>query len=136
MSTQWTLAARAAKMNSSAIREILKVTERPEVISFAGGLPSPLTFPVDAMRGALDRVLTELTGYYRDVLAVQTAPEVALVNADLADEIAPVAHRSTPEQTVRALDAILEARTALEGNVAPQLALEAMLLGVSLAARS
>ena len=87
-------------------------------------------------RDALDRVLTELTGYYRDVLAVQTAPEVALVNADLADEIAPVAHRSTPEQTVRALDAILEARTALEGNVAPQLALEAMLLGVSLAARS
>ena len=49
---------RARAIESSAIREILKVTERPEVISFAGGLPSPLTFPVDAMRGALDRVLT------------------------------------------------------------------------------
>jgi 2-aminoadipate transaminase len=48
---------RARAIESSAIREILKVTERPEVISFAGGLPSPLTFPVDAMRGALDRVL-------------------------------------------------------------------------------
>jgi len=34
---------RAQAINSSAIREILKVTERPEVISFAGGLPSPAT---------------------------------------------------------------------------------------------
>lgn len=87
-------------------------------------------------RDALDRVLTELTGYFRDVLAVQTAPGVPLVNSDLADEIGPVANRSTPEQTVHALDAILEARTALEGNVAPLLALESMLLGVSLASRS
>ncbi|MFD0867394.1 DNA polymerase III subunit delta' C-terminal domain-containing protein, partial [Tessaracoccus lubricantis] len=87
-------------------------------------------------RDSLDRVLTELTGYYRDVLAAQTAPDVPLVNADLADEIAPVAQRSTPEQTVRALDAILAARTALEGNVAPLLALESMLISLSLARRS
>lgn len=87
-------------------------------------------------RDALDRVLTELTGYYRDVLAVQTAPAVALVNADLADEITPLARRSTPEQTVQALDAILEARTALEGNVAPLLALESLLIGLSLAGRT
>lgn len=87
-------------------------------------------------RDALDRVLTELTGYYRDVLAVQTAPEVPLVNADLADQIRPVANRSTPEQTVRALDALLQARTALEGNVAPLLALESMLISLSLASRT
>ena len=37
---------RARAIQSSAIREILKVTERPEVISFAGGLPSAATFPV------------------------------------------------------------------------------------------
>jgi 2-aminoadipate transaminase len=49
---------RARAIQSSAIREILKVTERPEVISFAGGLPSPLTFPVEAMRASLDRVLS------------------------------------------------------------------------------
>ena len=48
---------RARAIQSSAIREILKVTERPDVISFAGGLPSPATFPVDEMRAALDRVL-------------------------------------------------------------------------------
>lgn len=87
-------------------------------------------------RDALDRVLTEFTGYYRDVLAVQTAPEVPLVNADLADEIEPFARQSRPEQTVRALDAILQARTALEGNVAPLLALEALLIGLAAARRS
>jgi 2-aminoadipate transaminase len=39
------------------IREILKVTERPGIISFAGGLPSPKTFPIEAFREASDRVL-------------------------------------------------------------------------------
>lgn len=87
-------------------------------------------------RDALDRVLTEFTAYYRDVLATQTAPEVSLVNSDLADEITPIARRSTPEQTVRALDAVLRARTALEGNVAPLLALEALLISLSLAGRT
>ena len=55
----WTLARRAERMNPSVIREILKVTERPGIISFAGGLPSPLTFPVDAFRAACDKVLRE-----------------------------------------------------------------------------
>jgi 2-aminoadipate transaminase len=54
---QWVMARRAEKMNPSVIREILKVTERPGIISFAGGLPSPKTFPVDAFREACDRVL-------------------------------------------------------------------------------
>ncbi len=57
--TGWTLARRAERMNPSVIREILKVTERPGIISFAGGLPSPATFPVEAMREACDRVLRE-----------------------------------------------------------------------------
>jgi 2-aminoadipate transaminase len=55
----WTLARRAEKMNPSVIREILKVTEKPGIISFAGGLPSPLTFPIDAMREASERVLRD-----------------------------------------------------------------------------
>jgi 2-aminoadipate transaminase len=50
--------ARAKAITSSVIREILKITERPEVISFAGGLPSPATFPVEVMKAAFDRVLT------------------------------------------------------------------------------
>jgi len=55
----FTLAQRAHKMNPSVIREILKVTERPGIISFAGGLPSPDTFPIDAMREASERVLSQ-----------------------------------------------------------------------------
>src|SRR5690606_7709279 len=55
----WTLSQRAQKLTSSAIREILKVTERPEVISFAGGLPSPDTFPVERLRFHTERVLTD-----------------------------------------------------------------------------
>lgn len=51
------LTARSRKVTSSAIREILKVTERPEVISFAGGLPSPFAFPVDELRAACESVL-------------------------------------------------------------------------------
>ena len=53
----WTLAQRAHKMNPSVIREILKVTEKPGIISFAGGLPSPKTFPVEAFAAACAAVL-------------------------------------------------------------------------------
>ncbi|MEA3122547.1 MAG: 2-aminoadipate transaminase, partial [Paraburkholderia sp.] len=55
----WQLSERALKLTSSAIREILKVTERPEVISFAGGLPAPSTFPAERIREATDRVLRD-----------------------------------------------------------------------------
>jgi 2-aminoadipate transaminase len=55
----WVLAARAAKMNPSVIREILKVTEKPGIISFAGGLPSPKTFPVAAFEQACAKVLRD-----------------------------------------------------------------------------
>lgn len=55
----WKFSQRAEQLQSSAIREILKVTMRPEVISFAGGLPSPETFPVERMRAAFDKVLSE-----------------------------------------------------------------------------
>lgn len=57
--TQWTLARRAERMNPSVIREILKVTERPGIISLAGGLPSPKTFPVAEFAAACDKVLRD-----------------------------------------------------------------------------
>ncbi len=53
----WQLARRTAKMNPSVIREILKVTERPGIISFAGGLPAVQTFDVDAFDAACHHVL-------------------------------------------------------------------------------
>jgi 2-aminoadipate transaminase len=52
------MARRAAKMNPSVIREILKVTEKPGIISFAGGLPSSKTFPVAEFTAACTQVLT------------------------------------------------------------------------------
>ena len=54
MSTAWTsrYAQRAKAVKSSAIRELLKITQRPEVISFAGGLPAPDVFPAGRFREA------------------------------------------------------------------------------------
>jgi 2-aminoadipate transaminase len=59
LNTHWTLARRAAKMNPSVIREILKIADRPGVISLAGGLPSPKTFPIDEFAAASERVLRD-----------------------------------------------------------------------------
>ena len=53
----WIQAERAEKMNPSVIREILMVTEKPGIISFAGGLPSPKTFPIQAFAEACSTVL-------------------------------------------------------------------------------
>jgi 2-aminoadipate transaminase len=58
-SNSWQLAQRAARMNPSVIREILKVTERPGIISFAGGLPSAKTFPVAEFEAACAKVLRD-----------------------------------------------------------------------------
>jgi 2-aminoadipate transaminase len=57
MTRSWTFAARASALNPSVIREILKVTEKPGIISFAGGLPSPKTFPIAAFARACATVL-------------------------------------------------------------------------------
>ncbi|MGP1681590.1 MAG: PLP-dependent aminotransferase family protein [Giesbergeria sp.] len=53
----WKLATRTEKMNPSVIREILKLTEKPGIISLAGGLPSPRTFPVTDFARACAKVL-------------------------------------------------------------------------------
>ena len=87
--THWTLAARAAKMNPSVIREILKVTEKPGIISFAGGLPSSKTFPVaefdaacakvlrDDPAGALQYAASEGYGPLRELVASQLSAQSA-----------------------------------------------------------
>ena len=88
-STHWTLAERAAKMNPSVIREILKVTEKPGIISFAGGLPSSKTFPVaefeaacakvlkDDPAGALQYAASEGYGPLRELVAAQLQAQSA-----------------------------------------------------------
>jgi 2-aminoadipate transaminase len=53
------LAQRMSRMKASAVREILKVAERPDVLSFAGGLPAPELFPVEAIAQAHAEVLAD-----------------------------------------------------------------------------
>lgn len=48
---------RARKLKASEIRELLKLTQRSDIISFAGGLPNPLTFPVEEIKASTERVL-------------------------------------------------------------------------------
>lgn len=52
-------ADRMNRMKVSDIRELLKLTQQPEIISFAGGLPAPELFPVDDIKAATDAVLEE-----------------------------------------------------------------------------
>ncbi|MFI6426023.1 DNA polymerase III subunit delta' [Promicromonospora sp. NPDC050880] len=81
-------------------------------------------------RDVLDRAMVDLLSLYRDVLVVQLGADVELVNAELAETVRSLAADSTPEQTVRRMDAIGVARTRLGGNVAPLLALEAMAIAL------
>ncbi|MCU1595359.1 MAG: polymerase delta prime subunit [Frankiales bacterium] len=81
-------------------------------------------------RDALDRALIDLAAFYRDVLTVQLGTNAVPVHGDLADQAAVIAGNSTPESTLHRIDAILACRTAVEGNVAPQLAVEAMALAL------
>ncbi|MGI8459805.1 MAG: DNA polymerase III subunit delta' [Propionibacteriaceae bacterium] len=81
-------------------------------------------------RDAIDRALTELTGYYRDLLSLQTRSGAGLVNPELEPQLRVAARRSTPEQTLRRIDALLGCRVALETNVTPLLAVEAMMIGL------
>ena len=64
MTTPWNqrCAQRMQWMSASTIRELLKLTEKPDIISFGGGMPAPEVFPVNAFRDAADRVLSRHGG--------------------------------------------------------------------------
>lgn len=81
-------------------------------------------------RDALDRALIDLAAFYRDVLALQLGAGAVPIHADLGDQAATIARGSMPESTLHRIDAVLACRTAIEGNVAPLLAVEAMALAL------
>ncbi|MPY47717.1 DNA polymerase III subunit delta' [Streptomyces acidicola] len=83
-----------------------------------------------AQRDSLDLALTDLTGFYRDVLALQLGSRVALANTEAHDTLERIARDTTPESTLRRIDAIAACRDALDRNVAPLLAVEAMTLAL------
>ena len=81
-------------------------------------------------RDALDRALIDLAAFYRDVLQVQLGTGADLVHVDLAEQAATIARATTPESTLRRIDAVLACREAVDANVAPLLAVEAMALSL------
>lgn len=97
MSTVWTQARRAARMNPSIIREILKVTEKPGILSMAGGLPSADTFPVDALKAACDRVLTQNP---REALQYAASEGFAPLREWVAARVATLGMDVKPEQVL------------------------------------
>jgi DNA polymerase-3 subunit delta' len=81
-------------------------------------------------RDSLDVALSDLTGFYRDVLALQLGSRVAIANADAEGALQRLARGSTPEATLRRIEAIAACREALDRNVAPLLAVEAMTMAL------
>lgn len=81
-------------------------------------------------RDSLDLALTELTGFYRDVLALQLGSRIAIANVDVQDSLDRVAESSTPAQTLRRIEAVIACRQAMDRNVAPLLAVEAMTMSL------
>ncbi|MFE1173340.1 DNA polymerase III subunit delta' [Streptomyces sp. NPDC058773] len=77
-------------------------------------------------RDSLDLALVDLTGFYRDVLALQMGASVPLANDEVRDSVQRIASASTAERTLRRIEAVIACREALDRNVAPLLAVEAM----------
>ena len=81
-----------------------------------------------AKNDVFDRALVDLLSLYRDVLVVQLGSPVELVNAEMADVVERMAASASPAQTLRRMEAIGEARTRIEANVQPLLAVEALMV--------
>jgi DNA polymerase-3 subunit delta' len=81
-----------------------------------------------SLRDGLDRILVDLLSLYRDILLLQLGVAGDPVNLAIYGELEAAARATTPSVTLATLDAITEARTRIDGNVAPALALEAMLI--------
>jgi 2-aminoadipate transaminase len=71
-------------MKASEIRELLKLTEKPSIISFAGGLPNPQTFPVHEVEEATKRVLRD---HAKQALQYSTTEGVTVLREAVADHL-------------------------------------------------
>ncbi len=83
-----------------------------------------------SQRDALDRALVDLAGFYRDVLVTSLRAPVDVVHTDTAELSTAAAGKWSPESTLRRLEAILACRNAIEQNVKPKIAVEAMMLNL------
>ena len=81
-------------------------------------------------RDFIDRAMLDMLGLYRDVLMIQLGAGVEPISVDAVDAVRDLASSTTPENTLRVIDAMRTARTRLDANVAPLLALEAMMVAM------
>ena len=89
--------ARTHAQKASEIRELLKLTEKPNIISFAGGLPNPQTFPVDDIEAAARRVLRE---HSAKALQYSTTEGVATLREAIADHLRRDGMKVTPDEVM------------------------------------
>ena len=78
-------------------------------------------------RDSLDLALVDLMGFYRDVLVTRSNADVPLMHPDRANDVSNAASMWTSESTLRRLEAVLACRDALQQNVKPRFAVEAMI---------
>ncbi|HET7306063.1 MAG TPA: DNA polymerase III subunit delta' [Segeticoccus sp.] len=142
--------ASLAGEESSASSAERDAAERSRLMELLGADPSARTQPphIRSQLGALekeqkaratrfgrdviDRALIDLLSVYRDALVLHAGTPVALVNEDVVDLVRRVASALSPEQLLAAMDAIGLARERIDANVAPVLALEAMMISLRL----
>jgi DNA polymerase-3 subunit delta' len=142
---------KAAEGEAAALSETRDVAER-EALSVAMGAGGTGRGVAAAQRGAkaaerelerrqrsratrtqrdtLDRALVDLAGFYRDVLVAGSGSGVPLGNPDRADDVRRAAAAWSPESVLQRLEAVLACREALELNVKPRIAVEALLTAV------
>ncbi len=89
-----------------------------------------------ASRDALDRALIDLATYFRDALLVSSgAADIAPNHPDMQDKVAAMAAHAPPEKLLRCIEAVLDCREALDTNVKPKFAVDAMVATVGQALR-
>jgi len=81
-------------------------------------------------RDTLDGALLELAAFYRDVLMLQVGADVELANSDHVDDLRRLAQGTTPESTLRRIQAVMRCRERVTTNVAPLLAAEELTISL------
>ena len=82
------------------------------------------------VKDSVDRSLIDLASFYRDVLCLQIGADTELVNEELRRELATMARGTTGEVSTQRLSAIFETRELLDGETAPLLALESLMISL------
>ena len=81
-----------------------------------------------SLRDGLDRILVDLLSLYRDIVRLQLGVDTSLINVELEDGLRAAATARTAADTLATMEAIGVARTRIDSNVSPVLAIEALMI--------